>query len=237
MQIVAFTAPGTGPEFILKPGDPLTYFAAGTFTGSIALQQSIDRVWTTIETLTTEGVGSLKFAESDDGDAHYRMKALTLSAGQANVGFGKDLSNRPQFRVAEMSFTETAGAGVYTCCVVLPAQAMLHDILVSAIALWNPATSATLKVGDGADDDGYYTAVDMMATDLLAGESISFAFNGGKAGIYIVSTRVSPRFSLTARVLTATITVVGGSGSTGRTRVQCLFSIPSVDDVIPAVKV
>jgi hypothetical protein len=76
---------------------------------------------------------------------------------------------------AEVTFTETAGAGVWTGSVAVPAGATIHDIIVNGVALWTSQTSATLKVGDAADDDGYYTAVDLKATDILAGESLSFA--------------------------------------------------------------
>jgi hypothetical protein len=59
--------------------------------------------------------------------------------------------------------------------VSVPAGATILDIIVNGVALWNNAGACTLKVGDVADDDGYFTAVDLKATDLLAGESLSFA--------------------------------------------------------------
>lgn len=126
--------------------------------------------------------------------------------------------------VASGSFTETATAGVYTWSAALPAGATLHDIIVNGVALWDTGTSATLKVGDGTDDDGYYTAVNLKATDLLAGESISFALAGGKAGAYIANSQVSPRYAAAARTIAAVVTTVG-TGSAGRTNIQVIYSV------------
>lgn len=128
-------------------------------------------------------------------------------------------------RVQERTFVETDGAGNYTASVNLPAGATLHDILVNGVALWTASTSAIMKIGDVADDDGYYTAVNLKATDLLAGESLSFALAGGKAGAYIANSQVSPRYSATARVISGVITTVGTTGSAGRTRMQVIYAL------------
>ena len=128
---------------------------------------------------------------------------------------------------AEVTFTETAGAGTYTGSVSIPAGATILDIIVNGVALWDTGTSATLKVGDAADDDGYFTGVNLKATDLLAGESLSFALAGGKAGAYIANSQVSPRYSATARVISGIITTVG-TGSAGRTRMVVIWTLPTV---------
>lgn len=126
----------------------------------------------------------------------------------------------------EAQFVED-GAGTYTATVTLPAGATLVDIIVNGVALWTAATSATMKVGDAADDDGYYTAVNLKATDLLAGESLSFALAGGKAGAYIANAQVSPRYAAAARVISGIVTSVG-AGTAGRTRMTVIFSLPTV---------
>lgn len=147
---------------------------------------------------------------------------------EITVGTGAVFSNSTGVaQTQECTFTETTGAGVYTGSVSIPAGATIHDIIVNGVALWTATTSATLKVGDVADDDGYYTAVDLKATDLLAGESISFTAAGGKAGAYIANSQVSPRYSASARVISGIITTVGAAGSAGRTRMQVLWSLPS----------
>lgn len=127
----------------------------------------------------------------------------------------------------EVTFTETTGAGTYTGAVSVPAGATILDIIVNAVALWDTTTSATMIVGDGTDPDGYFTGVNLKATDLLAGESISFALAGGKAGAYIANSQVSPRYSASARTITGSITTVGAAGSAGRTRMVVIFAMPT----------
>lgn len=135
---------------------------------------------------------------------------------------------------AERSFTET-GAGTYTASVALPAGATVHDIIVNGVALWDAATSAVMIVGDGTDPDGYFTAVNLKATDLLAGESISFALAGTKAGAYIANAQVSPRYAAAARSIIGVVTSVG-AGTAGRTRMTVVYSAPIAADVAAAVK-
>ena len=125
----------------------------------------------------------------------------------------------------EVTFTETSGAGTWTGAVSLPAGATILDIIINGMALWTSQTSATLKVGDTGDDDGYYTAVDLKATDLLAGESLSFAMAGGKAGAYIANSQVSPRYYATATTINGIITKVGTTGTAGRTRMVVMYSV------------
>ena len=126
----------------------------------------------------------------------------------------------------QVTYTEQA-AGTYTGSVTVPAGASILDIIIDGIALWAAGTSATLKVGDGTDDDGYYTAVNLKATDLLAGESLSFSHAGGKAGAYIANSQVSPRYSATARTISGIVTQVG-TGTTGRTRMTVIYTLPRV---------
>lgn len=128
----------------------------------------------------------------------------------------------------EVTFTETGGAATYTGAVSLPAGATILDIIVHATALWDNAGAVTMKVGD-TDDDGYYTAVNLKATDLLAGESLSFAQSGGKAGAYNVGTNThwTNRYSATARTINGIITTASTGGSAGRTRMTVVYSAPT----------
>ena len=146
----------------------------------------------------------------------------------------RDQRTRPVY--AERSFTEN-GAGTYTASVDVPAGATILDIIVNGVALWAAATSAVLKVGDAADDDGFYTAVNLKATDLLAGESISFSHQGGKGGAYFAgtNTHVAPRRSASARRISGVVTSVG-AGTAGRTRMLVIYVAPGAADVIAATK-
>lgn len=130
-------------------------------------------------------------------------------------------------------FTESAGtaAGVYSASFELPVGATLIDVIVNGIALWTAGTSATLIVGDTTDDDGFYTAVNLKATDLLAGESISFANTGGKQGADVDATaagsHIRRRRLTTARTVSAKVTTVGTVGTAGITDVIFVYAYPS----------
>lgn len=168
------------------------------------------------------------------------MPATTLyTRGKARIGALNDVSAAELAKLdglasaaypvvaAEVTFTETSGAGTYTGAVAVPAAATILDIIVNGVALWDNAGAVTLKVGDAADDDGYFTAVNLKATDLLAGESISFESAGGKAGAYIANSQVSPRYSATARVVSGIITTASTGGTAGRTRMVVLYVLPT----------
>lgn len=137
---------------------------------------------------------------------------------------GVELAGVP-VQVKERTFTETTGAGTYTGSVVLPAGTTLIDIIINGGALWTATTSAAMEVGDGTDPDGYYTGINLKATDLLAGESLSFALAGGKAGAYIANSQVSPRYSATERTITGSIVTVGAAGNAGRTRMMVIYAV------------
>lgn len=126
--------------------------------------------------------------------------------------------------------TNTA-AGVHTGSVTLPAGAILLDIVVHAVALWDQGTSAALIVGDDTDPNGYFDAVNLKATDLLVGESISLVCHGGKAGAYIVGTLPTghweARYQVAARTIDAEITTVGTAATTGTTYIDVFYTEPS----------
>ena len=123
-----------------------------------------------------------------------------------------------------------SGAGTYTADFAIPENATLIDIIVEAEALWAAGTSAVLDIGDSADPDGYFSAVNLKATDLLAGESIAIGstqVRGGDDGAYLTvgtSTHISRRFSAAGRTISAVVTSVG-AGTTGRTRVTVVYSV------------
>lgn len=146
---------------------------------------------------------------------------LTPAGGVAGGSVSSDY-----VQAREVTFTETVGAGVWTGAVVVPAGATLIDIIIHAVALWDSETSATMKVGD-TDDDGFYVGVNLKATDLLAGESLSFALAGGKAGAWIANSQVSNRYLATAHTINGIITKVGDTGSAGRTRMTVIYSLPT----------
>ena len=136
---------------------------------------------------------------------------------------------------AEITFTETTGAGTYTGDIDLPAGATIIDIIVSQTALWTATTSAALNVGDftsagvAISASGWYTAVDLKATDLLLNETLSFAQSGGKAGAYNAGTNThwTNRYSATARKVRGVVVTVGAAGTAGRSRLSVVYSLPA----------
>ena len=88
-----------------------------------------------------------------------------------------------------VTFTENATNTLHTGTVVIPAGSILHSIQVQSSVLWT-ATTAVMKVGDSVDDDGYFTGVDLKATDLLIGEVLDTRDGdcwGGKEGVYLTA--------------------------------------------------
>lgn len=149
------------------------------------------------------------------------LNGVTASAAEINKIDGVTGS---LVEAHEVLFTEN-GEGTYTGSVSVPAGATILDIIVNGVVLWASGTSATMKVGDAGNDAGYFTGVNLKATDLLAGESISFESAGGKAGAYIANSQVSPRYSASARTISGIVSSVG-AGTTGRTRMVVIFALP-----------
>jgi hypothetical protein len=128
-----------------------------------------------------------------------------------------------------VSFTETTGAGVYTGSVTVPAGALILDIKVWSTVLWTATTSATMKVGDATDDDGWFTGVNLKATDLLVGEELNFIQTGGKEGAYLSLTTGarSAAYSASARVVSFVVTTVGAAGNAGRSFGAVVYVLPT----------
>jgi hypothetical protein len=176
-----------------------------------------------------EGPGSSGLWVGKDSADNWTLKFNSDGTARAVAAAGGVV------KAAELTFTEAAqaGGGTYDGAVALPAGATLLDVIVNGVALWDDTTAAVLTVG-GSDPDGYFTAVDLRATDLLAGESLSFALAGGQAGAYIANSQVSPRYSATARNIVASIAVTDGDGTAGRTRVTVVWSEPTSDFITAA---
>ncbi len=131
-------------------------------------------------------------------------------------------------RIQSVLFTE-AGAGTYTGTIALPAGAIIVDVIITAGALWAAATSAVMIVGDATDPNGFFDAVNLKATDLLAGESINFCHTGGKEGADVdapdAATHIRRRWLAAARNVVGKVTSVG-AGTTGRTYMTVVYTVP-----------
>lgn len=142
----------------------------------------------------------------------------------------------PTIYTESIRFVEADGgaAGVYSGTLTIPARAILIDVIVHGYALWTAGTSATLIVGDATDDDGFFTAVNLKATDLLAGESLSISLQGGKKGADLDSpitaadaAQMRRRALAAERIVSAKVTTVGTVGTAGDTVVVFVYAYPS----------
>lgn len=159
--------------------------------------------------------------------------AVEAAAAAAEIGvilLNEFLGSDADVIVEEVTFTETAlgAAGTFTGTIDLPAGAYLLDVAVQAVALWDDGTAAALNVGDGDDADGFFAAVNLKATDLTVGQSISFSHQGGKGGAYFsgTNTHVDGRYNAAAREITGVVTVTDGDGTAGRTRMVVMYAMP-----------
>jgi hypothetical protein len=263
----SFTAVGAGPDKVVRKGEQVTYAVSGSFVGTVVLEQYIGGGWTALVSKTAAATGTVTPDYGNKTQARVRFSCSAYTSGtivtaiadvttealaerrgpdgtllERTTESGLELYSprltTPQgcVHAIETTFTET-GAGTYTGAVTVPADATLLDVIVSAVALWDAATSAALNVGDGDDADGFYAAVDLKATDLLAGQSLSFSHQGGKGGAYFAgsNTHVAPRYSATARVISGVVTSVG-AGTAGRTRMTVVYHAPATADSVTATK-
>lgn len=163
----------------------------------------------------------------------FRCKQLIVGSKnltETEIGKVDGLATTAFLKVIEMiTFTETTGAGVYTGTITVPAAAIITDIKLWSTVLWTATTSATAKIGDVADDDGWFTGVNLKATDLLVGEELNFIQTGGKEGAYLVlATGLrSAAYTASARAVSCIITTVGAAGNAGRSFYAVEYALPT----------
>jgi hypothetical protein len=167
----------------------------------------------------------------DDAAVNFKNKTLTnpvINAPNGRLSTGMMITK-------VVPFIEDAVSTSHTGTIPIPAGAILHNIQVMSEALWL-AAAAVLKVGDTADDDGYFVGVDLKATDLLVGEVLDTSPStswGGKEGAYLVAAtgRRGPTANNFAKYYKAgsnivgTITVTTPGSAQGRTFLIVTYSI------------
>jgi hypothetical protein len=140
-------------------------------------------------------------------------------------------------QAAQVTFTETAGAGEYTGSITVPAGAYLIDVIVHGVAVWDNAGAVDMDVGFAGGTEIFDITSLKAGGDLVAGESISFGTgsDGGEGGSTAATNYA--RYSATARVITGAITTASTGGSTGRTRMIAVWVLPSAANTTAATKV
>jgi hypothetical protein len=183
-------------------------------------------------------------AAPNSGDASAASIQLNTTTGNLSVdNAGTAATFYPAENGATITknvlFTENATATTHTGSVVLPAGAVLIDILVTSEALWTGG-AAVMKVGDSVDDDGYFIGVDLKATDLLVGEVVSVSGTtgnwGGKNGAYLVAAtgRRGPaatnfgHYQKAGTTITGVVTVTTPATTVGRTVMTVVYAIPTI---------
>jgi hypothetical protein len=149
-------------------------------------------------------------------------------------------ANPGTVRAESIRFLESDGnavgglAGTWSGSIAIPAGACIVDVIVHCTAVWNATTTAVLTVGDGDTADGYYTAVNLKATDLTAGQDLTLAMAGGKQGTFLgdassAGVHTTKAFNLAARNCVAKVITTGApvTGRTGDTTVTFLYTYAS----------
>lgn len=138
------------------------------------------------------------------------------------------------FRVKTALFKEDASSTIHTATFHIPAGWTVYDIIVVPQVLWTATTSATLKVGDTGATDGFFSSVDLKATDLVLGERLH-AIGGENWGAtndaYLTTAGRFGQQSAdniggympNAYNIVGTVTVVDPVSTAGRTRMTVIY--------------
>ena len=227
---------GSRAEYICD-ADAHWYVAAANLTGTSTTSTTAELNYLDLVTLGT-GAAS-KAVVLDTGDDYIWPAAGILTYGVLKDPAGTTLgataaelnksdgivATAYQVVVEELTFTQTTGSGTYTGTIAMPAGSQILDVAVHGIALWDGDTTSSLVVGDGGTANGFFTATDLKATDLLAGEVNNFEHPGGKAGVFIGSEQ-RVLYDSGARSVIGVLTQVG-TGTTGRTRLVVTYANPT----------
>lgn len=248
---LANAATGTAPSLLAQGGDTnIDQLFGGKGTGRASFADGADRtkiarIGTVGATTGTETV--VEFAQTANRtitmpDATDTLVGKATTDTLTNKTITAPIITAPAAGSTGMiltkaaRFEETAAGVSHVATIALPAGAVLHSIKIIAEALWG-AAAAVMKVGDTADDDGYFIGVDLKATDLLVGEVLETnndALWGGKEGAYLVAATgqrgpVATNFGMyygAGTNIIGTVTVTTPTPTTGRTVLCVEYSVP-----------
>lgn len=217
-----------------------------TFAGSDGTHITGPDVVETMQLLDRDGTVVATFTKAVDGTISWTVGDVsTTEFGYLN-GVTANVQTQFDSRMITkiVTFTEDATSTTHTGTVTLPAGAWLHNIQVVSSVLWTGGT-ATMKVGDTADDDGYFIGVNLKATDLLVGEVLDTTPStswGGKEGAYLVAAtgRRGPtstnfgKYYAAGSNITGIVTVGTPATTAGRTFMVVSYSIGEVVAAVAA---
>lgn len=113
-------------------------------------------------------------------------------------------------RASVITFTETAGAGTYTGTIEIPVGGMIHEVWWETTAAWDAITTL-LDAGFTGSLTTYFNDANVDAV------------GANEAGLNVVA----PDLFDSGTTFTAAITTTGTGGTTGRSRVVVLWSVPT----------
>jgi hypothetical protein len=228
------------PVFVDSATEVLNY---ATGTSGTTLKQVVDLAAT--QTLTNKTLTSPTINGATLGTATITAPTITTPTVTSPVITGDASSGVVVAKT--ISFVEDATSLTHTGSVVLPAGAVLLDIIVSGGVVWTATGTVTLKIGDTAVADGYFIGVNLKATDLLAGETLAIsgsnvAASGGKQGSYLVAATgqrgaAATNFgahNVAGTTINAVVTVVTPATTAGRTYVTVFYAVGQTVTVVKA---
>ena len=134
--------------------------------------------------------------------------------------------------------------GTYVLDVIIPAYAVILDVLIHSEELWTADTSAKLDVGlyessggtigSVIDADEIWVDVNLKATDLTKGQSLNFNFDsqGGIPGGMLSEGSNTHNLDVVAddeRQIRFSVLTVGTVGTAGETYVYVVYAVPEMD--------
>ena len=156
---------------------------------------------------------------------------FTITSEEANLLDGGGISWRSAL-ITEVA--AAAASATYTASFVLPAESTIIDVQVRNTALWDDGTAAALICGDTADPNGTYDAVDLLATDLLVGEALTFEHPGGTAGADLTA-EVRDFYRAAGTTYSCVVTVTDGDGTAGRTHILIGYAVTDTPTAVTFV--
>jgi hypothetical protein len=168
----SFTATGDGLELVAPAGTSIGYAVAGTFVGTVVLQEYV-REWVTLQTFTSVTRGSFA-AEPKRSMARYRFKCTAFTSGTIvttlDTAVAGALSGVATVRQASVELTDaqikTLGATTPVTIVaapglnriLLPVSGIMRRVMLAAYTNVNAA--ATLFLSDGGGTIVHSNSVD-----------------------------------------------------------------------------
>lgn len=125
------------------------------------------------------------------------------------------------------------GTNLYHCDLNLQAGAILLNIGLAALTVWNGSGAVTADAGNEDDPNGYLAGINLKATDLTANQLIDFNHLGGKQGADLIANagtdagHIVDAYFAAAHRIRVTITDANSDSTAGSTIVFFEYMLPT----------